>query len=67
MQIHNFSLNIVVGVTPYSQPTEFGLIFDCRLRYIHLSTVFCEGFQKGSVPSEKGTFSAVNGPSKGHH
>ncbi len=29
--------------------------------------VFCPGFQKGRVPSEKGTFSAVNGPSKGHH
>ena len=27
--------------------------------------VFCPGFQKGRVPSEKGTFSAVNGPSKG--
>ena len=32
-----------------------------------LVTVFCPGFQKGRVPSEKGTFSAVNGPSKGHH
>ena len=32
-----------------------------------LLTVFCPGFQKGRVPSEKGTFSAVNGPSKGHH
>ena len=31
------------------------------------NTVFCPGFQKGRVPSEKGTFSAVNGPSKGHH
>ena len=31
------------------------------------STVFCPGFQKGRVPSEKGTFSAVNGPSKGHN
>ena len=29
--------------------------------------VFCPGFQKGRVPSEKGTFSAVNGPTKGHH
>ena len=28
--------------------------------------VFCPGFQKGRVPSEKGHFSAVNGPSKGH-
>ena len=28
--------------------------------------VFCPGFQKGRVPSEKGTFSAVSGPSKGH-
>ena len=31
------------------------------------STVFCPGFQKGRVPSEKGTLSAVNGPTKGHH
>ena len=30
-------------------------------------SMFCPGFQKGRVPSEKGTFSAVNGPSKGHH
>ena len=29
-------------------------------------SVFCPGFQKGRVPSEKGHFSAVNGPSKGH-
>ena len=28
--------------------------------------VFCPGFQKGRVPSQKGTFSAVNGLSKGH-
>ena len=33
----------------------------------NVSTVFCPGFQKGRVPSEKGIFSAVNGPSKGHH
>ena len=32
-----------------------------------IGTVFCPGFQKGRVPPEKGTFSAVNGPSKGHH
>ena len=31
------------------------------------SAVFCPGFQKGRVPSENGTFSAVNGPSKGHN
>ena len=30
-------------------------------------SVFCPGFQKGRVPFEKGTFSAVNGPSKGHN
>ena len=30
-------------------------------------SVFCPGFQKGRVPSEKGTFSAVSGPSKGHN
>ena len=29
-------------------------------------TVFGPGFQKGRVPSQKGTFSAVNGLSKGH-
>ena len=29
--------------------------------------VFCPSFQKGRVPSEKGTFSVVNGPTKGHH
>ena len=29
-------------------------------------SVFCPGFQKGRVPSQKGTFSAVNGLSKGH-
>ena len=28
-------------------------------------SVFCPGFQNGRVPSEKGTFSAVNGLSKG--
>ena len=26
------------------------------------NSVFCPGFQKSRVPSEKGTFSAVNGP-----
>ena len=37
-------------------------------RRIHKATsVFCPGFQKGMVSSEKGTFSAVNGPTKGHH
>ena len=30
-------------------------------------SVFCPGFQKGRVPSEEGTFSAVNGTSKGHN
>ena len=29
--------------------------------------MFCPGFQKGRVPTEKGTFSAVNGLSKGHN
>ena len=33
----------------------------------HHIVVFCPGFQNGRVPSEKGTFSAVNKPSKGHH
>ena len=28
--------------------------------------VFCPGFQKGRVPSQKGTFSAVKGLSKWH-
>ena len=31
------------------------------------NAVFCPGFQKGRVPSEKGTFSAVSEPSKGHN
>ena len=30
-------------------------------------SVFCPGFQKGRVPFEKGPFSAVSGPSKGHN
>ena len=33
----------------------------------NLRSVFCPGFQKGRVPSEKGTFSAMNGASKGHN
>ena len=43
----------------------------CVARVTCLVPVFCPGFQKGRVPSEKGTlaskghFSAVNGPSKG--
>ena len=41
-------------------------IVETRFVCLHIS-VFCPGFQKGRVPSEKGTFSAVNGPSKGHH
>ena len=28
--------------------------------------MFCTGFQKGRVPSQKGIFRAVNGLSKGH-
>ena len=36
------------------------LLFECL-------SVFCPGFQKGRVPSEKGTFSPVNGPSKVHN
>ena len=49
------------------------LVYLC-LKYNHMydikiiqCSVFCPGFQKGRVPSEKGTFSAVNGPSKGHN
>ena len=34
--------------------------------WLHVISVFCPGFQKGRVPSQKGTFSAVNGLSKGH-
>ena len=38
----------------------------CRKNKSALSVL--PGFQKGRVPSEKGTFSAVNGgPSKGHN
>ena len=40
---------------------------DAHKGTLQLITVFCPCFQKGRVPSEKGTFSAVNGPSKGHH
>ena len=36
-------------------------------RQCTVTAVFCPGFQKGRVPSEKGTFSAVNGQSKGHN
>ena len=32
---------------------------------VYCYTVFCPGFQKGRVPSEKGIFSPVSGPSKG--
>ena len=39
------------------------LKFECKT----ITSVFCSGFQKGRVPSEKGTFSAVNGPTKGHN
>ena len=46
----------------------FGMFTNLNKAMIfHAQTVFCPGFQKGRVPSEKGTFSAVNGPSKGHH
>ena len=41
-----------------------------RVSFSSIDTVFCPGFQKGMVPSEKGTFStvnAVNGLSKGHN
>ena len=30
-------------------------------------SVFCPGFQKSREPSEKVTFSAMNGPSKGYN
>ena len=30
-------------------------------------SVFCQGFQKARMPSEKGTFSAVNEKKKGHN
>ena len=36
-------------------------------QFVTCDPVFCPGFQKGRVPSEKGTFSAVSGPSKGHN
>ena len=35
--------------------------------HVAIIPVFCPGFQKSRVPSEKGTFSAVNAPSKGLH
>ena len=46
--------------------TALSLVF-IRILTMKPITVFCPGFQKGRVPSEKGTFSAVNGPSKGHN
>ena len=42
-------------------------VFSDPQRIILVNSVFCQGFQKGRVPSEKGTFSAVSGPSKGHN
>ena len=44
-----------------------GTSFSVALQIHSYLSVFCPGFQKGRVPSEKGTFSAVNGSSKGHH
>ena len=54
------------------------LCFGCLELYVKISiilisfntndnSVFCPGFQKGRVPSEKDTFSAVNRPSKGYN
>ena len=36
--------------------------FDPGHQMMSCKSVFCPGFQKGRVPSENGTFSAVNGP-----
>ena len=42
-------------------------VYDGKAERRTNTSVFCPDFQKGRVPSEKGTFSAVNGPSKGHN
>ena len=67
---HVYVVNImhVMMYVPRSQCshciiTECMLIDVCFVMHV---TVFCPGFQKGRVPSQKGTFSAVNGLSKGH-
>ena len=58
--IHSYPLK------PKQHPPNYSLNYNIiHKKYEY--TVFCPGFQKGRVPSEKGTFRAVNGPSKGHH
>ena len=58
-------LNKLVHFTTMAVPIN---VIGCNIiMYMSYMPVFCPGFQKGRVPSEKGTFSAVNGPSKGHH
>ena len=43
-------------------------VFDLSYRRPNIvMTVFYPGFQKSRVPSEKGIFSAVSGPSKGNN
>ena len=37
------------------------------MEFYNQISVFCLGLQKGRVPSEKGTFSAVSGPLKEHN
>ena len=53
----------------YGSTVEF-IIFVLTILFLPIDascSVLSRFFQKGMVPSEKGTFSAVNGPSKGHH
>ena len=60
----------VVKVMPMKLNGNGGSVVErCVIKVmpLKLNAVFCPGFQKGRVPSEKGTFSAVNGPSKGHY
>ena len=55
------------GICPYIIASIYHCIMNNKYSLPHYNAVFCTGVQKGWVPSEKGTFSAVNGWSKGHN
>ena len=57
-----------MGTSTVSTDKLSVLYFAVHMTRYHmlLYAVFCPGFHKGRVPSQKGTFRAVNGPSKGH-
>ena len=48
-------------------PLADGFNVGNKLESCDYLSVFCPGIQKGRVPSEKGTFSAVNGSTEDHH